>query len=120
VDDTVSGQLVEHIMASIAQFYSANLAEEVKKGMKQKLLRGGWPHLPPCGYVSVKNSDGRGSHVEVQTTSSFDFRWAIDNKKIILCNLSKGALGEDVSSLLGSLVVTKLSLAALSRQNVPE
>ena len=55
-----------------------------------------------------------------QTRSSFDFRWAMDNKKIILCNLSKGALGEDVSSLLGSLVVTKLSLAALSRQNVPE
>src|SRR6266851_3387124 len=32
--------------------------------MRQKLLRGGWPHLPPCGYVSVKNADGRGSHVE--------------------------------------------------------
>ena len=55
-----------------------------------------------------------------QTTSSFDFRWAMDNGKIILCNLSKGALGEDVSSLLGSLIVTKLSLASLSRQNIPE
>lgn len=65
VDDTVPGQLVENIMASIAQFYSANLAEEVKKGMRQKILRGGWPHLPPRGYVSVKNADGRGSHVEV-------------------------------------------------------
>lgn len=65
VDDTVPGQLVENIMASIAQFYSANLSEEVKKGMRQKLLSGGWPHLPPRGYVSVKNSDGRGSHVEV-------------------------------------------------------
>jgi TraM recognition site of TraD and TraG len=51
---------------------------------------------------------------------TLDFRWAMDNKKIILCNLSKGALGEDVSSLLGSLVVTKLSLSALSRQNIPE
>ena len=65
VDDTVPGQLVENIMASIAQFYSANLSEEVKKGMRQKVLRGGWPHLPPCGYVSVKNADGRGAHVEV-------------------------------------------------------
>ncbi|MBX9660404.1 MAG: type IV secretion system DNA-binding domain-containing protein [Nitrospiraceae bacterium] len=55
-----------------------------------------------------------------QTTSSFDFRWAMDTGKIILCNLSKGALGEDVSSLLGSLIVTKLSLASLSRQNIPE
>lgn len=44
----------------------------------------------------------------------------MDTGKIILCNLSKGALGEDVSSLLGSLIVTKLSLASLSRQDIPE
>jgi len=55
-----------------------------------------------------------------QTTSSFDFRWLMDSKKILLCNLSKGALGEDVSSLLGSLIVTKLSLSSLSRQDTPE
>src|SRR5258708_3867555 len=66
VDDTVPGQLVENIMASIAQFYSANLSEEVKKGMREKLKRGGWPHLPPRGYVSVRNADGRGSKVIVQ------------------------------------------------------
>jgi type IV secretory pathway TraG/TraD family ATPase VirD4 len=55
-----------------------------------------------------------------QARSSFNFRWAMDEGKIILCNLSKGALGEDVSSLLGSLVVTKLALASLSRQDIPE
>jgi type IV secretory system conjugative DNA transfer VirD4/TraG family protein len=55
-----------------------------------------------------------------QTTSSFDFRWLMDRGKILLCNLSKGALGEDVSSLLGSLVVTKLALSSLSRQDIPE
>lgn len=55
-----------------------------------------------------------------QTTSSFDFRWLMDSGKILLCNLSKGALGEDVSSLLGSLIVTKLALSSLSRQDIPE
>jgi hypothetical protein len=55
-----------------------------------------------------------------QTTSSFDFRWLMDSGKILLCDLSKGGLGEDVSALLGSLIMTKLSLAALSRQDVPE
>jgi hypothetical protein len=44
----------------------------------------------------------------------------MDQGKILLCDLSKGALGEDVSSLLGSLLVTKLSLASLSREDVPE
>lgn len=55
-----------------------------------------------------------------QPRSSFDFRWLMDNRKILLCRLSKGALGDDVTSLIGSLVVTRLSLAALSRQDIPE
>lgn len=55
-----------------------------------------------------------------QAKSSFDFRWAMDRSKIILCKLSKGALGDDVSSLLGSLIVTKLALASLSRQDMAE
>jgi hypothetical protein len=55
-----------------------------------------------------------------QPASSFDFRWMMDESKILLCNLSKGALGEDVSSLLGSLIVTKLALASLSREDVAE
>lgn len=55
-----------------------------------------------------------------QSKSSFDFRWVMDKSKILLCRLSKGALGDDVSSLLGSLIVTKLAIASLSRENVPE
>jgi len=50
LEDSVSGQLVEHILASMAEFYSANLSEEVKKGMRQKILQGGWPHRLPRGY----------------------------------------------------------------------
>jgi site-specific DNA recombinase len=59
VDDTISGQLVENIMASIAEFYSANLGQEAKKGMQQLVERGGWPHRPPRGYRLVKGTDGR-------------------------------------------------------------
>jgi hypothetical protein len=55
-----------------------------------------------------------------QQRSSFDFRWAMDSKKILLIDVSKGALGESASSVLGSLLVTKLALASLSRQDTPE
>jgi len=55
-----------------------------------------------------------------QATSAFRFRWLMDTGKILLCDLSKGALGEDVSALLGSLITTKLYLAALSRQEISE
>jgi hypothetical protein len=55
-----------------------------------------------------------------QQRSSFDFRWAMDKRKVILIDVSKGALGESASSVLGSLIVTKLALASLSRQDTPE
>ncbi|MCI0597495.1 TraM recognition domain-containing protein, partial [Candidatus Parcubacteria bacterium] len=54
-----------------------------------------------------------------QQESSFNFREVIDNKKILLVNLSKGRLGEKNANLLGLIVVGKLFLAALSRADSP-
>lgn len=50
-----------------------------------------------------------------QPKSSFDFREVMDNKKILIVNLSKGRIGETNANLLGSMIITKLYLAALSR-----
>ncbi len=55
-----------------------------------------------------------------QTRSSFDFRKAMDEKKIIIFNLSIGRIGEDAVNLLGSLFVTKIYLAAMSRADISE
>ena len=55
-----------------------------------------------------------------QPRSSFDFRAAMDTRKIILCDLSKGAIGADAAKLLGSLIVLQEKLAALSRSDIPE
>ncbi len=55
-----------------------------------------------------------------QTKSNLDLRCAMDDGKILLVNLSKGKLGDDVSSLLGSFLVTAMQLAAMSRADVPE
>jgi len=55
-----------------------------------------------------------------QKTSSFSIREVMDSKKILLVNLSKGRLGEDNSNLLGSLIVTKIQLAAMSRVDLME
>jgi len=44
----------------MAEFYSANLAIEVKKGMRQKMQIGGWTHRAPIGYINRKESvEGR-------------------------------------------------------------
>lgn len=50
-----------------------------------------------------------------QPKSSFDFRKMIDEKKIMIVNLSKGQVGEGNASLLGSMLITKIYLAAMSR-----
>ena len=42
----------------------------------------------------------------------------MDQKKILLINLSKGLLGEDNANLLGSMLTTKLYLTAMSRADV--
>jgi hypothetical protein len=54
-----------------------------------------------------------------QQKSSIDLRRAIDEKKILLVNLSKGKIGEGNSSLLGSMLVTKLYFAAMTRVDLP-
>jgi len=55
-----------------------------------------------------------------QTRTKLDLLDIMDSGKILLLNLAKGKIGEDCSSLLGSLMVTQLYLAALRRSNVPE
>lgn len=42
----------------------------------------------------------------------------MDNKKIFLANLSKGKIGEDVSEMLGSMLVSKFQLDVMSRANI--
>jgi len=54
-----------------------------------------------------------------QPQNKVDFRAAMDSGKILIVNLAKGRLGEDNTSLLGSLVVSKLFLTAMSRSEVP-
>lgn len=49
-DDSPMGMLIEGIMEVIAEFYSLNLAQEVKKGMTEKALRGGNLTRPAYGY----------------------------------------------------------------------
>jgi hypothetical protein len=55
-----------------------------------------------------------------QTKSAFDLRDIMDNKKILLVNLSKGRTGELNSKLLGMVFVMKFQAAAMSRSDVPE
>lgn len=55
--------------------------------------------------------------VIAQEKSSFNFRDLMDNKKILLVNLSKGRLGDINANLIGLILVGKILMAALSRSD---
>lgn len=55
-----------------------------------------------------------------QTKSGFNLRDIMDNKKILLVNLSKGRTGELNSALLGMIFIMKFQVAAMGRVDVPE
>ena len=55
-----------------------------------------------------------------QTQSAFNLRDVMDNKKILLVNLSKGRSGELNSKLLGMIFVMKFQAAAMSRADIDE
>ncbi|MFH0820804.1 MAG: DUF87 domain-containing protein [Candidatus Peregrinibacteria bacterium] len=55
-----------------------------------------------------------------QVKSTVNIRFMIDSGKIIIVNLSKGKIGEDNSSLLGSMLITKFQLDAMSRADIAE
>jgi len=54
-----------------------------------------------------------------QSDSAFQFRKIMDEQKILLINLSKGTIGEENSNFLGLVLVPKILVAAMSRQDMP-
>lgn len=59
IEDSASGRLIEGIHALMAEFYSANLAMETKKGQLQMVKSGGWPGLAPVGYKNIRDERGK-------------------------------------------------------------
>lgn len=60
IDETPAGMLLHGIMSSIAEFYSQNLATEVKKGMSEKVKNGGTVGRAPLGYRNIHRFDDKG------------------------------------------------------------
>lgn len=53
-----------------------------------------------------------------QPKSTINMREIMDNRKILIANLSKGRMGEDNSAMLGAMLITKIQLAAMSRVDI--
>jgi site-specific DNA recombinase len=58
IDETPAGRLMHGMLATFAEYYSNNLATEIKKGLSQKHQNGGTPFKPPVGYRSRRELIG--------------------------------------------------------------
>lgn len=65
-------------------------------------------------------SNERLCHILNPTRKGIVLRDVMDRSKLLICNLSKGTVGHDASKLLGSLLLSSLQIAAMSRADVPE
>ena len=67
VEDTPSGKLLEGIIEVIDEFYSANLSQDVLRGLRENASRGFYNGgRPPYGYVRVKVKDGATSRTKLE------------------------------------------------------
>ncbi len=55
-----------------------------------------------------------------QSESGFNFRQVMDNQKILLISLNKGRIGEENCNFLGLILIPKILVAAMSRQDTPQ
>ena len=60
------------------------------------------------------------NRVLIENTEEVSIRKAMDDRKIILVNCSKGHIGSDVAHILGALFITSIGSAAFSRVDTPE
>jgi hypothetical protein len=54
-----------------------------------------------------------------QVAPRLDLKYAMDNQRVLIANLAKGAIGEQASNLLGSLLVSHMQLVAMERGSLP-
>ena len=127
-------QEMHHTLLSVYRLLvEASFRKQVIAGIKDPIVKNFWQIEYPRylfsksdALVTLLNKLGGFLTVPLvrdvvgKVTSGIDFREVMDERKILLVNLSKGRLGEDNAAFLGALVLLKLQLAALSRADTPE
>ncbi len=147
-DDGTGGHRIEYVLrntiqtaltvegATLFTIFRLLNDEEYRKGIVDNLLdedlKNFWENeLGKAGdFQRVKMSAGitakigrflfsaSAKRILEQPRSTIDFDDILDSGKVLICNFSKGILGEDTSELFGITVLAKLQMAALRRARI--
>lgn len=149
-DDDSGGHRIEYVLRNSIQtvltlknptlftifelLNDATFRRKVTSTLKDKYLKDFWDNeLGKAGeFQRVKMAAGitakigrflfsaSAKRILEQPHSTINFEDILASKKILICNFSKGLLGEDTSALFGTTVLSKLQTAALRRAKMPE
>jgi len=111
-DDDYQKLKVKHVKNPIVKSFWENQMAKTGAREKQEMI----PYFAAKFGQFVTN--GMMRNIIGQPRSAFDFNDVMNNKKILLMNLSKGETGEVNSKLLGLITVAKLQMAAMRRQKL--
>lgn len=109
-DDDFQKERVNYVKNPVVKSFWTDQMAKTGAREKQEII----PYFAAKFGQFITNSMMR--NIIGQTKSAFDFIDVMQNKKILLMNLSKGEVGDINSKLLGLIIVSKLQMAALRRQ----
>ncbi len=114
IDQAFADEKIKHVtQQTTLDFWNKEMAQTTESAKGEML---GWFASKFGAFLAndmMRNIIG-------QTKSGFNLREIMDNKKILLVNLSKGRVGELNSQLLGMIFVMKFNAAAMGRADMPE
>ena len=114
IDQAFADEKIKHVTTqTVLDFWNKEMAQTTESSKGEML---GWFASKFGAFLAndmMRNIIG-------QTKSGFNLREIMDNKKILLVNLSKGRVGELNSQLLGMIFVMKFNAAAMGRADMPE
>lgn len=111
-DDVFQKYKVSKVKNPVVKSFWENQMAQTGAREKQEMI----PYFAAKFGAFVTNSLMR--NIVGQVHSAFDFADVMNNRKILLINLSKGLIGDINSKLLGLIIVNKIQVAALRRQRM--
>lgn len=113
-DNEFQKSYIQHVQNPIVKSWWENTYGSMGDREKQEMI----PYFAAKFGGFITNTMIR--NIIGQTKSSFDIFDVMQNRKILMVNLSKGVLWDLNSELLGLILVSKIQMAAMRRQNIPK